>query len=180
MRREVQLVFQDPFASLDPRLTVGFSVAEPIRTHRLLTGAAVEARVQELLEQVGLPGTMRGAIRTNCPAGSASACASPARWRAKPKVIIADEAVAALDVSIRAQVVNLLMELQAGWASPTCSSRTTWRWSSGSRHRVAVMYLGQVVEIGPRQAVFGDPQHPYTRRLLAAVPVPDPRAAIAA
>ena len=109
----VQYVFQDPFASLDPRLTVGFSIAEPIRTHRLLAGAAVERRVRALLRQVGLLPEMRGVIRTNCRAGSGSACCIARALASEPRLIIADEAVAALDVSIRAQVVNLLMALQA-------------------------------------------------------------------
>ncbi len=175
LRRGVQYVFQDPLASLDPRLTIGFSIAEPIRTHRLLEGAAVEQRVHELLRLVGLqpeharryPHEMSGGQRQRCCIARALA--------SEPSLVIADEAVAALDVSIRAQVVNLLMELQKRLGLAYLFISHDMAVVERVSHRVAVMYLGQIVEIGPRQAVFGDPQHPYTRRLLAAVPVPDPR-----
>jgi glutathione transport system ATP-binding protein len=175
LRRGVQYVFQDPLASLDPRLTIGFSIAEPIRTHRLLAGAAVEQRVHELLRLVGLlpeharryPHEMSGGQRQRCCIARALA--------SQPSLIIADEAVAALDVSIRAQVVNLLMELQARLGLAYLFISHDMAVVERVSHRVAVMYLGQIVEIGPRQAVFDDPQHAYTRRLLAAVPIPDPR-----
>ncbi len=174
LRRAVQFVFQDPFASLDPRLTIGFSIAEPIHTHKLATGPAVRARVQALLRQVGLlpehanryPHEMSGGQRQRVCIARALA--------SEPSLIIADEAVAALDVSIRAQVVNLLMDLQARLGLAYLFISHDMAVVERVSHRVAVMYLGQIVEIGPRQAVFGDPQHPYTRRLLAAVPVPDP------
>ncbi len=175
LRRGVQYVFQDPLSSLDPRLTVGFSVAEPIRTHRLLSGAAIEDRVHELLRLVGLipeharryPHELSGGQRQR-------ACIARA-LASEPSLIIADEAVAALDVSIRAQVVNLLMGLQAQLGLAFLFISHDMAVVERVAHRVAVMYLGQIVEIGPRQAVFSDPQHAYTRRLLAAVPVPDPR-----
>ena len=174
LRRAVQFVFQDPFASLDPRLTIGFSIAEPIHTHGLAKGPAVQARVQELLEQVGLlpeharryPHEMSGGQRQRVCIARALA--------SEPSLIIADEAVAALDVSIRAQVVNLLMDLQARLGLAYLFISHDMAVVERVSHRVAVMYLGQIVEIGPRQAVFGNPQHPYTKRLLEAVPVPDP------
>ena len=182
LRRAVQFVFQDPFASLDPRLTIGFSIAEPIHTHGLAQGPAVQARVQALLEQVGLlpeharryPHEMSGGQRQRVCIARALA--------SEPSLIIADEAVAALDVSIRAQVVNLLMDLQARLGLAYLFISHDMAVVERVSHRVAVMYLGQIVEIGPRQAVFGNPQHPYTKRLLEAVPVPDPtrRAAHAA
>jgi glutathione transport system ATP-binding protein len=174
LRRAVQLVFQDPFASLDPRLTVGFSVAEPIRTHRLLTGPAIEARVRELLEQVGLPGDYAGRYPHELSGGQRQRVCIARALASEPRVIIADEAVAALDVSIRAQVINLLMDLQARLGVAYLFISHDMAVVERVAHRVAVMYLGQIVEIGPRQAVFNDPQHPYTRRLLDAVPVPDP------
>jgi glutathione transport system ATP-binding protein len=175
LRRGVQYVFQDPLSSLDPRLTIGFSVAEPIRTHRLLSGAAIEDRVHDLLRLVGLipeharryPHELSGGQRQR-------ACIARA-LASEPSLIIADEAVAALDVSIRAQVVNLLMGLQAQLGLAFLFISHDMAVVERVAHRVAVMYLGQIVEIGPRQAVFSDPQHAYTRRLLAAVPVPDPR-----
>jgi len=175
LRRAVQYVFQDPFASLDPRLTVGFSIAEPIRTHRLLRGAAVEERVRALLQQVGLPAEMMWRYPHELSGGQRQRVCIARALASDPKVIIADEAVAALDVSIRAQVVNLLMALQARLGVAYLFISHDMAVVERVAHRIAVMYLGQIVEIGPRQAVLNDPQHPYTRRLLAAVPVPDPR-----
>jgi len=174
LRRTVQLVFQDPFASLDPRLTVGFSVAEPIRTHRLLAGPEIEIRVRELLEQVGLPGDFAGRYPHELSGGQRQRVCIARALASEPRVIIADEAVAALDVSIRAQVVNLLMDLQARLGVAYLFISHDMAVVERVAHRVAVMYLGQIVEIGPRQAVFNTPRHPYTKRLLAAVPVPDP------
>jgi len=175
LRRAVQYVFQDPFASLDPRLTIGFSIAEPIRTHRLLRGTAVEERVRELLQQVGLPAAMMWRYPHELSGGQRQRVCIARALASDPKVIIADEAVAALDVSIRAQVVNLLMALQARLGVAYLFISHDMAVVERVAHRIAVMYLGQIVEIGPRQAVLNDPQHPYTRRLLAAVPVPDPR-----
>ncbi|HET7883820.1 MAG TPA: ABC transporter ATP-binding protein [Acetobacteraceae bacterium] len=175
LRRGVQYVFQDPLASLDPRLTIGFSIAEPIRTHRLLAGAAVEQRVHELLRLVGLPPEFAQRYPHELSGGQRQRCCIARALASEPSLIIADEAVAALDVSIRAQVVNLLMELQARLGVAYLFISHDMAVVERVSHRVAVMYLGQIVEIGPRQAVFGDPQHAYTRRLLAAVPVPDPR-----
>ena len=174
LRRAIQYVFQDPFASLDPRLTIGFSIAEPIRTHRLLRGAAIEDRVHELLQQVGLPPDY-APISARTSGGQRQRVCIARALASEPRLIIADEAVAALDVSIRAQVVNLLMELQARLGVAYLFISHDMAVVERIAHRVAVMYLGQIVEIGPRQAVFGEPQHAYTRRLLAAVPVADPR-----
>ncbi len=175
LRRGVQYVFQDPFASLDPRLTIGFSIAEPIRTHRLLRGAAVEHRVHELLRLVGLTPDYASRYPHEMSGGQRQRACIARALASEPSLIIADEAVAALDVSIRAQVVNLLMELQARLGVAYLFISHDMAVVERISHRVAVMYLGQIVEIGPRQAVFGDPQHAYTRRLLAAVPIPDPR-----
>jgi glutathione transport system ATP-binding protein len=174
LRRAVQLVFQDPFASLDPRLTIGFSIAEPIRTHRLLAGPEIEARLRELLEQVGLPGDFAGRYPHELSGGQRQRVCIARALASEPRVIIADEAVAALDVSIRAQVINLLMDLQARLGVAYLFISHDMAVVERVAHRVAVMYLGQIVEIGPRQSVFNNPQHPYTRRLLDAVPVPDP------
>jgi glutathione transport system ATP-binding protein len=175
LRRAVQFVFQDPFASLDPRLTVGFSIAEPIRTHKLAHGPDVQARVQQLLRQVGLPPDHASRYPHEMSGGQRQRVCIARALASEPSLIIADEAVAALDVSIRAQVVNLLMELQTKLGLAYLFISHDMAVVERISHRVAVMYLGQIVEIGPRQAVFSDPQHPYTRRLLAAVPVPDPR-----
>jgi glutathione transport system ATP-binding protein len=171
----VQFVFQDPFASLNPQLTIGFSVAEPIVTHRLAQGAEVQARVHALLGQVGLPGEYARRYPHELSGGQRQRVCIARALASEPRLIIADEAVAALDVSIRAQVVNLLMDLQRRLGVSYLFISHDMAVVERVSHRVAVMYLGQIVEIGPRQAVFGDPQHAYTRRLLAAVPIPDPR-----
>jgi glutathione transport system ATP-binding protein len=175
LRRTVQYVFQDPFASLDPRLTVGFSIAEPIRTHRLPISGTIERRVAELLRQVGLPDAFSRRYPHELSGGQRQRVCIARALASEPRLIIADEAVAALDVSIRAQVVNLLMELQRRIGVAYLFISHDMAVVERVAHRVAVMYLGQIVEIGPRQAVLNDPQHAYTRRLLAAVPVPDPR-----
>jgi glutathione transport system ATP-binding protein len=174
LRRDVQFVFQDPFASLNPRLTVGFSIAEPMRTHNLATGAEVERRVQDLLRDVGLTPEHAGRYPHEMSGGQRQRVCIARALASNPKLIIADEAVAALDVSIRAQVVNLLMSLQARLGLAMLFISHDMAVVERVSHRVAVMYLGQIVEIGPRQAVFSDPAHAYTRRLLAAVPIPDP------
>jgi glutathione transport system ATP-binding protein len=174
LRREVQFVFQDPFASLNPRLTVGFSIAEPMRTHGLASGAEAERRVQALLQEVGLPGTHAQRYPHEMSGGQRQRVCIARALASNPRLIIADEAVAALDVSIRAQVVNLLMDLQRRLGLAMLFISHDMAVVERVSHRVAVMYLGQIVEIGPRQAVFSNPAHPYTSRLLSAVPVPDP------
>jgi glutathione transport system ATP-binding protein len=175
IRRRIQYIFQDPFASLDPRLTVGFSIAEPLLLHGLAKGRDARDQVAGLLTRVGLspdhakryPFEFSGGQRQRICIARALAC--------RPILIIADEAVAALDVSIRAQIVNLLMDLQRAEGLAYLFISHDMAVVERISHRVAVMYFGQIVEIGPRQAVFSAPQHPYTRRLLAAVPVADPR-----
>jgi glutathione transport system ATP-binding protein len=175
LRRRVQFVFQDPFSSLDPHLTIGFSIAEPIITHRLARGRAVDERVRALLEQVNLPATFAHRYPHELSGGQRQRVCIARAIASEPDLIIADEAVAALDVSIRAQVVNLMMRLQAAHGIAYLFISHDMAVVERIAHRIAVMYLGQIVEIGPRQAIIGDPQHPYTRRLLAAVPVADPR-----
>ncbi|WP_372394990.1 dipeptide ABC transporter ATP-binding protein [Azospirillum sp. HJ39] len=182
LKEKIQYIFQDPFASLNPRMTVGFSVAEPMLVHDYVPTSkpgvsrrrAIEERVAELLTQVGLkpeharryPHEFSGGQRQRICIARALAC--------DPKLIIADEAVAALDVSIQAQIVNLLMELQARRGLSYLFISHDMAVVERVSHRVAVMYLGQIVELGPRRAVFENPQHPYTRRLMAAVPIADP------
>ncbi|MDJ1156654.1 dipeptide ABC transporter ATP-binding protein [Chelatococcus sp. SYSU_G07232] len=175
LKRDIQYIFQDPFASLDPRQKVGFSIAEPILTHGLMTDRkAIERRVHELLDQVGLrpeharryPHEFSGGQRQRICIARALSC--------DPKLIIADESVSALDVSIQAQIVNLLMELQERRRLSYLFITHDMAVVEKVSHRVAVMYLGQIVELGPRRAVFEDPRHSYTKKLLAAVPIPDP------
>jgi len=174
LRREIQMVFQDPYASLDPRLTVGFSVAEPLYVHGVARGSAAEDIVAELLEHVGLSPDAANRYPHEFSGGQRQRVAIARALALKPKIIVADEAVSALDVSIRAQIVNLMLDLQSEFGLSYLFISHDMAVVERVSHRVAVMYLGQIVEIGPRRAVFEDPQHPYTRKLLAAVPVADP------
>ena len=174
LHRDVQFVFQDPYASLNPRLTVGFSVAEPMVTHGIARGVAAMQRVQSLLLEVGLTPAFAQRYPHELSGGQRQRVCIARALASAPKVIIADEAVAALDVRVRAQVVNLLMDLQRRLGLAMLFISHDMAVVERVSHRVAVMYLGQIVEIGPRQAVFNAPAHAYTRRLLAAVPIPDP------
>jgi glutathione transport system ATP-binding protein len=174
LRRDIQFVFQDPFASLDPRLTVGYAVIEPLLVHRLMPRAQAEERVRWLLAKVGLPPEAANRYPHEFSGGQRQRIAIARALALNPKVVIADEAVSALDVSIRAQIINLLLDLQHEFGIAFLFISHDMAVVERISHRVAVMYLGQIVEIGPRRAVFENPQHAYTRRLLAAVPVADP------
>ncbi len=174
LHKKIQFVFQDPFASLNPRLTIGFSIAEPMTTHGLARGDEAQRRVHRLLHEVGLPPEHARRYPHELSGGQRQRVCIARALASEPRLIIADEAVAALDVSIRAQVVNLLMDLQRRRRLAMLFISHDMAVVERVSHRVAVMYLGQIVEIGPRQAVFSTPAHAYTRRLLAAVPVPDP------
>lgn len=174
IRRKIQYVFQDPFASLDPRLTVGFSIAEPLITHGLASGSQVEERVAELLRDVGLLPEHAKRYPHQFSGGQRQRICIARALAGDPDILITDEAVAALDVSIQAQVVNLLMELQEKRGLSYIFISHDMAVVERISHRVAVMYLGQIVEIGERRQIFENPQHPYTRRLLAAVPIADP------
>ncbi|MBV2143197.1 ABC transporter ATP-binding protein [Falsochrobactrum sp. TDYN1] len=177
MRREVQYIFQDPFASLDPRKTVGFSIAEPIRTHGLLdSDKAINARVAELLERVGLGPEHAGRYPHEFSGGQRQRVCIARALASKPKLIIADEALSALDVSIQAQVINLFMDLQKEHELAYLFISHDMAVVEKMSHRVAVLYLGQIMELGSRAQVFETPSHPYTKRLLSAVPVADPSA----
>jgi glutathione transport system ATP-binding protein len=174
LRREIQMVFQDPYASLDPRLTVGFSVAEPLYVHGVARGAEAEERVAWLLEHVGLSPDHAPRYPHEFSGGQRQRIAIARALALRPKIIIADEAVSALDVSIRAQIVNLMLDLQTEFGVSYLFISHDMAVVERVSHRVAVMYLGQIVEIGPRRAIFEDPRHPYTRKLMAAVPIADP------
>jgi glutathione transport system ATP-binding protein len=173
MRRDIQIIFQDPWASLDPRLTVGYSVMEPLLIHGASKSEA-QARTAWLLERVGLDAGHARRYPHEFSGGQRQRICIARALALNPKVVIADEAVSALDVSVRAQIINLLMDLQREFGIAFLFISHDMAVVERISHRVAVMYLGQIVEIGPRRAVFENPQHPYTRRLLAAVPVADP------
>ncbi|KKB06892.1 glutathione ABC transporter ATP-binding protein [Devosia geojensis] len=173
-RKRMQMIFQDPFASLNPRMTVGAAIAEPMLLHAMARPAEVPDRVAALLERVGLSPAMANRYPHQLSGGQRQRICIARALAVEPSVIVADESVSALDVSIKAQVVNLLLELQE-------SLRLSYLFISHDMavvervsHRVAVMYLGEIVEIGSRADIFSNPQHPYTRKLLAAVPVADP------
>jgi peptide/nickel transport system ATP-binding protein len=168
------MVFQDPFASLDPRATVGAAIAEPIRTHGLDTGPRVKERVADLLKRVGLSPDMAARYPHEFSGGQRQRICIARALSLEPKLIVADEAVSALDVSIKAQVMNLLLDLQDTLGLAYLFISHDMAVVERVSHRVAVMYLGEIVEIGPRSAVFENPQHPYTKKLIAAVPIPDP------
>jgi glutathione transport system ATP-binding protein len=175
LRRHIQFVFQDPLASLDPRLTVGYSIMEPMRIHRLYPVGEAEARMRFLLERVGLPADAAQRYPHEFSGGQRQRICIARALATDPKVVIADESVSALDVSIQAQIVNLLIDLQREMGMALLFISHDMAVVERISHRVAVMYLGQIVEIGSRRDIFENPQHPYTKRLMAAVPVADLR-----
>lgn len=174
LRRDIQFIFQDPYASLDPRLTVGFSIMEPLLVHKAMPRREAEQRVAWLLDKVGLLPEHAQRYPHEFSGGQRQRICIARALALNPKVVIADESVSALDVSIQAQIINLMLDLQRELGIAFLFISHDMAVVERISHRVAVMYLGQIVEMGPRQAVFEQPQHPYTRKLMAAVPVADP------
>jgi oligopeptide/dipeptide ABC transporter ATP-binding protein len=176
LRREMQIVFQDPYSSLNPRMTVGQLVGEPLAVHRIASGKARDRQVAELLRRVGLlpeharryPHEFSGGQRQRIGIARALACA--------PRLVIGDEPVSALDVSIRAQIINLLEDLKSEFDLTLVLVAHDLALIRHTCDRVAVMYLGEIVELGDVERIFEYPAHPYTRALLAAIPVPVPSA----
>jgi oligopeptide transport system ATP-binding protein len=175
LRRDMQMIFQDPYASLNPRKRVGQIVSDPIQLHGLASGSELRHRAQELLERVGLSAEHYNRFPYEFSGGQRQRIGIARALALNPKLIVADEPVSALDVSIQAQIINLLEDLQEEF-------QLTYLFVAHDlgvvRHvsdRIAVMYLGKIVEIGPADEVYTDPIHPYTLSLLSAIPVPDPR-----
>jgi oligopeptide transport system ATP-binding protein len=175
-RRDMQIVFQDPYSSLNPRMRVGSIVEEPLIIHRVGTRPERKARVAELFELVGLDPSQLARYPHQFSGGQRQRIGLARALALNPSLVIADEPVSALDVSVQAQVINLLMDLQS-------KLRLTYLFIAHDlrlvRHicsRVAVMYLGKIVEMGETETIFAAPAHPYTRALLSAIPVPDPTA----
>ena len=174
MRRRMQIVFQDPYSSLDPRMTVGASVAEGIEIHRLARGPAIRARVEALLAEVGLDASYADRYPHEFSGGQRQRIGIARALAVEPAFLVCDEPVSALDVSVQAQVLNLLGDLQRARGLSYLFIAHDLAVVRQLAHRVAVMYLGRLVEVGPTEEVFARPRHPYTQGLLAAVPEPDP------
>jgi len=175
MRRRMQMIFQDPYASLNPRMTIGSMLAEPLRVHGLATGAEAANRARQLVEIVGLPRNAINRYPHEFSGGQRQRAGIARALAVQPEFIAADEAVSALDVSIQAQIVNLLSELQREF-------KLTYLFIAHDlsvvRHisdRIAVMYLGEIVELSPAKELYDRPLHPYTTALVSAVPIPDPK-----
>jgi oligopeptide/dipeptide ABC transporter ATP-binding protein len=174
MRREMQIIFQDPYASLNPRMRIGDIVGEGLEIHRLATGKKRRDRVMELLNQVGLREEHYDRYPHEFSGGQRQRIGIARALAVNPKFIVADEPVSSLDVSIQAQIINLLQELQEKMHLTYFFISHDLRVVEHISHRVAIMYLGKIVEIARSDKIYQEAKHPYTRALLSAVPIPDP------
>mgnify|MGYP005620133375 CR=1 FL=1 len=173
-RRRIQMVFQDPYSSLNPRLTVGGAISEGIKIHRLARGAEVRERVEAILERVGLPGSAAGRYPHEFSGGQRQRIGIARALAVEPDVVIADEPVSALDLSVRAQIINLLEDLQEEMGLTYLFIAHDLSVVEHVSDRVSVMYLGRIVESASSRDLFREPLHPYTRGLLASIPLPVP------
>jgi oligopeptide transport system ATP-binding protein len=174
LRRRMQIIFQDPFGSLDPRMTAGEIVGEPLLVHGMARGREIRERAEELLQTVGLNPAMTDRFPHEFSGGQRQRIGVARALAVRPSFIVCDEPVSALDVSIQAQIINLLEELQEKFQLTYLFIAHDLAVVRHISDRIAVMYLGNIVEVAPQAALYGRPLHPYTQALLSAIPVPDP------
>ncbi len=174
-RRKMMIIYQDPFGSLDPRMTVGSAIAEPIEVHRVVSKRRKEEKVIEIMRKVGLTPDQISRYPHEFSGGQRQRIGIARALAASPEFIVADEAVSALDVSIQAQIINLLQDLQKEFGLTLLFIAHDLSVIKHISDRVAVMYLGKIVEMASKKELFNNPKHPYTEALLSAIPIPNPR-----
>jgi peptide/nickel transport system ATP-binding protein len=174
MRRQVQMIFQDPFGSLDARQSIGSAIVEPMQVHGIETGQAARQKMEWLMERVGLDPARARSLPHEFSGGQRQRICIARALAMAPKLIIADEAVSALDVAIKGQIIELMIDLQKEFDVSYLFISHDMAAVERICDRVAVMYFGEIVEIGPRDDVIGRPGHPYTQRLLSAIPITHP------